>query len=68
MIYTNFTGGPAYWKITKKNKQKIVAQEIIVGGTIDDDNDDEMFNMKFNKNKNKNKLEKKNQNNIRFIL
>ena len=66
MIYTNFTGGLPYWKMTKKSKEKIVAQEIVVGGTVDNDNDDEMFNMQFKKNKNK--VEKKNQNNIRFIL
>jgi len=65
MIYTNYTGGIQYWKLTKKTKQKIIAEEIVVGGSVDDDND-EMFDLKFSKNKKK--TETKNQNNIRFIL
>jgi len=65
MIYTSYTGGIQYWKLTKKTKQKIIAEEIVVGGSVDDDND-EMFDLKFSKNKKK--TETKNQNNIRFIL
>ena len=64
MIYTKFTNPDFnFWKLDKK---KTAQTDILVGGTIDDN--DEMFDLQFKKNKNKNKVEKKNQNNIRFIL